>query len=414
MFRLCLTAGFFILLSLSSQGQNALPNSGFEAYSTCPTGLGQLDGRLTGWTRANTSTPDYANCSFTGNVAVRTTPRSGSGAVGMWAGASHPSCSSTGYAESIQANLTSPLVIGQTYDISIAARVDGVGSSTSGPNSCMDLGMYFYHSSSPPASNGWCCISVTPQWRVPGGNLLSGTYTLFTGTIVATAAFDRVIIGPFCNGNTGGSSCGTYSTARMYWNLDDAAMLPSTILDEADLKLTGNAFLEFNRLAWELPAGSGWSQVHLERSTDGKGFQVIQEYYPGPEESVFDYRDDTPTEGDNHYRVSVMDVNGMRFTSEVLTLQHGFNERNTAGVLDYHYDRAEQVMRFSLDTGEGGNYHLDVLDVSGRLVGAADFVKGAGEQEFEQPVGAYAEGIYILRLQETSTGRVWQNKLMRR
>lgn len=414
MLRLTLLAGLMSLLFTASPAQNLLPNAGFESYSSCPSALGQLDGRLNNWNRANTATPDYANCGYSGNFAVTTTPRTGSGAVGMWAGASHPSCSSTGYSEAIRANLTSPLVAGQTYDVEIAARVDGVGSSTAGPNNCMDLGMYFYNSATPPAANGWCCFSVTPQWRIPGGNMLSGTYILFSGTFVAAGNYDRVILGGFCNSVTGGSSCATYSSARMYWNLDDARVQSTVVLSEGDLHLDGSALLDFNQLNWEMPAAMGYTALYLERSSDGNAFRVIHEVYPGMEDYQFSYRDESPLEGANHYRVAAVDANGQRFTSEVLTLQHGFSAPTTPGVLNYAFDGVERTVRFQLDAGQGGDYRLQVLDLSGRQVDAFRWSVGPGEQDFQFPVGQHAKGVYVLRLQSESTGQVWQNKLVNR
>ena len=139
----------YALFSVSLFGQNLLPNPGFESYSNCPNSLGDVNGHVNSWTRANTATPDYSNCGFTGNTAINYAARTGTGAIGMWVGSAYPGCPTSAYVESIVANLTSPMVAGQTYDVSMAIRIDGVGSATAGPNNCVSVGMYFYNSASP-------------------------------------------------------------------------------------------------------------------------------------------------------------------------------------------------------------------------------------------------------------------------
>jgi len=68
-----------------SLGQNLVPNPDFEAYSTCPTALYQLDS-ADGWSRSRGS-PDYFNaCDTTGVVGV---PWSGMGYQNSFSGIGH-------------------------------------------------------------------------------------------------------------------------------------------------------------------------------------------------------------------------------------------------------------------------------------------------------------------------------------
>lgn len=405
--------GLFCLLSIFVFGQNLFPNPGFEVYTNCPNSLGDVDNHVVGWFRSNTASPDYGNCSFYGFSAVATVPNTGTGVIGHWGGANHGSCIGSSYSEVVEGVLVSPLVAGQTYSLSLNVQID-LGTASNNPNDCVNYGVYFFNSSSPPASNGLCAYSVTPQWEIPGSSVLRGTYSTFTGSFTATGNFDRVIIGPFDNANPMSSGCGAFGTNQEYFNLDDILLEASTVLDEADFGLEGKAFLEFNHLAWELSPTSNFSKVDLERSANGQQFRVVHETTPERGQQGFTFRDDSPLEGSNHYRLSATDINGERFTSKTMSLQHGFTAASTAGVLDYFYDRNSQSIRFSLDTGKGGNLKMDVLDVSGRLIDAVEWQSNGGEQTFEMPVLAYASGMYILRLQAKESGQVWQNKFMRR
>lgn len=412
MVRVILALALAMFLPYSSDGQNILPNPGFESHNTCPSGIGNMPGYVNDWDRANTASPDYGNCGFTGNSAIRFTPRTGSGVIGMWGGASHPSCATSAYSEAIRATLTTPMTIGQSYTVSLAVRVDGVGSSTSTPNDCVDFGMYFYNSASPPPTAGWCCLPVSPQWAISGGTIQDGVYTLFTGTVSATGNFDRVIIGPFCNANTGGASCSSYSTARMYFNLDDVNTQQSVVLDESALELVGENYGDFNALSWELGNGLVFERFLLERSADGQRFQAIAETDAPEGQSLFSEMDAEPLEGSNFYRVTALDANGQMSHSNVVRLLHGDNATATDGSLNFHYDAEQEEIRFSLDVGEGGAFDWEIQDVAGRLVRTGKVQQGPGLQDFQFSVAGHALGVYVLRLRSVSQNRVWQSKFV--
>ena len=410
MVRVIFTFAIAVAFALPSLGQNILPNPGFESFSTCPSSIGNMPGYVNNWDRANTASPDYGNCGFSGNSAIRFTPRTGSGVIGMWGGASHPSCATSAYSEAIRATLTSPMTTGQSYTVSVAVRVDGVGTSTSTPNNCVDFGMYFYNSASPPPTPGWCCLPVSPQWSVSGNLIQDGVYTVFTGTVTATGNFNRVIIGPFCNGNTTGAACSNYGTARMYFNLDDVSAQQSVVLDAGSLVLQGEAFGEFNALSWELGEGAAFERFMLERSGDGQGFQVIAEADAEAGRVLFSERDARPLEGENYYRVAAVGLDGQVAHSNVLRLLQGRVEGE--GELSYFYDQAAEEIRFSLDAENGGAYEMLVLDAAGRMVGRESFQKGPGQQDFALGFSGYAEGLYVLQLNALSQNKVWRNKFL--
>lgn len=413
MLKLFLILPWISLSSVFLFSQNLLPNPGFEAHTTCPNSNGDVDGYVTSWTRGNTASPDYNNCGYTGNSAIRYAPRTGTGSIGMWGGASHPSCSNSAYSEPVQANLTSTMVIGQTYDVSMAIRVDGVGSATANPNNCVDMGMYFYNSASPPPANGWCCYNVAPQWRVTGGSIPMGTYQLFSGTIIATGNYNRVIIGAFCNGTTSTGTCANYSGTRMYFNLDDVTAQPIVVLDESELNLYGKAYTEFNGLYWEFPETKTYTQLTLERSDDGQRFVTLHESNLLTGNNAFQFTDHDPLSGENYYRLTAIDENGQAFFSNMLRLANGFGQNDRENKLIYSYDQIEDQLSFSLDADQGGAFELDLIDMSGRKIKQFDWQVGPGLQDFDLRLAGIANGMYLLRLRSPSQGKVWQNKILK-
>lgn len=402
----------FGILSLGTicSAQNLVPNPGFEDRSACPTAVGQFNGYVLNWQGANTATTDYSGCGFTGNSSIGNVPSLGTSSAGIWGGAGHPSCPGTAYAEAVRTNLISPMVFGTPYEVEFRVRVDPQGSSTANSNDCMDFGVYFYNTSSPPPMTGWCCHSVTPQYAVSGSAIPRGPYATFSTNIVA-GNWNAVIVGAFCNANT--SSCTNYATSRMYFNLDEIMVQELVILNQADFHLQGKAHSDFHAMNWEVPIDHPYQSFTLERSTDGIDFEPIFERLSAPDQTLYQYLDRDPFHGLNHYRLQGVDGNGESYQSEVVTLMRGENGDSQGGVLNYYYDTSADELEFSLDAGEGGPISAELVDLKGRLIQVQTETAATGQQHFNFSVANVAQGMYILRVRALDRDAVWQAKWVR-
>lgn len=400
--------GILMLGNLCS-AQNLIPNPGFESRSACPTSISQFNGYVLNWQGANTASTDYSGCGFTGNSAIQNVPAAGTSSAGIWGGAGHPSCPGVAYSEAVRTNLSSPMVFGNTYQIQFRVRVDPAGSSTANSNNCVDFGMYFYNTASPPPMTGWCCHPVSPQYAVPGGSIPRGPYATFTSNIVA-GNWNAVIVGPFCNANT--SSCTNYSTSRMYFNLDEVVVQEMIVLHEADFQLQGKAHAAFHTLNWELEEDHVYRSFVLERSAEASsnGFESVHERLAAPGRTLYQFLDQDPMPGLNHYRLTGIDANGEKHLSSVVTLMRGENGDSRGGLLSYIYDASAETLRFSLDAGQGGPVQIDLLDLHGRLVYSEVQNARSGHQQFEFSVNHISKAMYVVRVRSLNRDAVWQAK----
>ncbi|MEM7038588.1 MAG: T9SS type A sorting domain-containing protein [Bacteroidota bacterium] len=398
-----------VLFAYALPAQNLMPNPGFETVSSCPTNISQFDGYVGTWTSANAGTTDYGACTHNGNTSIRITPATGNAAAGMWGGAAHSSCGGSAYVESIKAPLSATLIPGQLYDVEVMVMIDGIGSSTNAPNNCLDFGMYFYNSASPPPASGVCCVPVTPQWSVPANTLPQGTYQILSGTISAGTGWNSVIVGPFCNGNTTSVGCSDYLGTRMYFNLDNVMVQLSSVL-EIDLTLDGSAFDRFHQLEWEMPEGTDLREFQLEWSVDGEHFVGLTDLFADGKQA-FSYRHDAPEEGRNYYRLTGTSQNGAVGYSNVIELQHALTAPARDETLHFHFDQRAETIRFSMEEADAGNYTFELLDMRGQQVMTQQWQKTAGHQRFEVPVAGISAGMYVVRLRTAQ--QFWQNKFLR-
>lgn len=394
MCRRIIILSFAWLLLSSLAAQNLIPNPSFETRTSCPTGISQFNGYVSGWVAANTASPDYSGCGYNGNGVIMYGPYTGTSALGTWGGAAHPSCTGTAYVEPVRIALTTNILSGQSYTASFAARIDGVGTASANPNGCVDVGMYFYNSASPPTMPGWCCGSTNAQFRVNGASVLRGPYTVFSANFTAAANFNMVQVGAFCNTMT--SSCTNYNGSRMYFNVDDVSVVPTVILSADALPLRGAALPAMNALEWEFPMDHGYHEFRLERSLDGQLFQAIhQSGLSGP--GVFQHHDPRQGSHPHYYRLAARNADGEWNWSEVIRLSLTDIALEGRHRLVFTEDVQAETITLYMGDLEEGAYLLQVMDMQGRQVASHAITHSAGGNH-EFSTIPYAHGTYVLRL----------------
>lgn len=185
----------FILLSLRSGAQNLVSNPGFETNSGFPSGPGQYS-LATGWGNCNGGgSSDYFHTMGTGIVQLpncfigTVSANSGNACMGQAIYYNSPQ----NFREYISSQLISPLVIGQTYNVSFYIT-NGVTSGTYGGGGIAEISACF--STQPLTQLGTDPISVTPQVTY-GTIFYSYTWQLISMQFVADSAYQFITIGNF-------------------------------------------------------------------------------------------------------------------------------------------------------------------------------------------------------------------------
>lgn len=186
---------FLVSLSFRSAAQNLVSNPGFETYSALPTGAAQFN-LATGWDNCNGGgSSDYFHTMGTGivqlpNCFIGTVfPNSGDACMGQAIYYNSPA----NFREYISSQLISPLVIGQTYNVSFYIT-NGITSGTYGGGGIAEISACF--STQPLTQPGTDPIAVTPQVTY-GTMFYSYTWQLISMQFVADSAYQFFAIGNF-------------------------------------------------------------------------------------------------------------------------------------------------------------------------------------------------------------------------
>ena len=211
------------LVAAPAGAVNLVPNPSFESYVNCPITFGQFFETVS-WTMPNTGTSDLFNtCSpntFPSvSVPVNTvgvqTPVTGAGYAGIIPWSPAPD-----YREYLQAQLSSPLVNGQTYQVSFHVSLGDTCSIA------VDrLGAHFSVGPINVGSN--TTLLVTPQVESPVNVALNNStgWTQITGTFVAAGGENHIIIGSFRDdANTNTSPGPSVWPGGAYYYVDDVSV----------------------------------------------------------------------------------------------------------------------------------------------------------------------------------------------
>lgn len=212
-------------LAVESHAQNPVPNPSFDIQTGCP----QPDDIdfAPPWISASNATPDLFNSTCpTQNLAGHT----GIGAAGVYVYGPFPE-----YREYMQAPLTSPLVAGQGYCVSVWVKRANFKFGTD------RFGLYF--SPSAVSAPGSGVLAQTPQVQNTPGNILAGTnWQIIQGAFTAVGGEAYITIGNFANdASTTTQVVNAGSTSEVaYYYVDDVLVTPCNVgIQELD----ANAFL---------------------------------------------------------------------------------------------------------------------------------------------------------------------------
>jgi OOP family OmpA-OmpF porin len=194
----------FVFCTVVAHAQNLVPNFSFEQYDTCPNSIGQIY-HSTSWVQPTTGTSDYYNSCYDTTIGDNygevpnnyfgyQNARNGVAYSGVFAFDYSGPISSPTYREYIQTQLSSPLVLNQTYFVSVY-----VSLSDSSRYSTDDFGVYF--SSSPISRTDFDAFGYVPQIENTSGSFLSDktNWMKISGSFIALGNEQYITIGNFKN-----------------------------------------------------------------------------------------------------------------------------------------------------------------------------------------------------------------------
>ncbi len=320
---LCFLLG--VVLPMTCFAQNICTNGNFDTYTTPPTSYAQVC-RATGWLSPSgicsivtgTGSPDYYNTAGSGGAQPPSTwwatvnPHSGGGMAGFatW-------YTSSNYREYVGRPLSSPMVVGQTYRVTLwltngISWLHLVGTD--------NIGICF--SLSPLTQSGGSPIAATPQ--IETNTIMYDTaWFQLVFTFVATAPYQYMTVGNFhddASTQKQSFGSGSYANYGAYYYIDDVVVEPGLPLPVEWLYFHGRRNGNAADLSWATASETGSDYFEIQRSTDGRCFLPVGLVAAaGNSTTTTDYAfHDPDAPGPVYYRLLQVDRDGAGFFSEVV------------------------------------------------------------------------------------------------
>lgn len=426
----------FLLIVFSSYTQtNLVPNPSFEnhdgTFNNCGGTNGTVD--VLNWNRNTNGTPDYHHENY--NIGINLCDlvpwtNSGVGACsapfptgnqcGGWDGstgfAGSQACmgiffnKTTSDRELAYAQLTSPMDITKTYDISFAVRT--TGNPTFSLAHCIS---HFGIAMTTFVPNSFDFNTVTnAQWFPPGGALDwvyiasemdDEDWTEYSWTYSPAFANQYILIGPMADWPTvtwvdhdGSGGLGGY------YHVDDVVIQEVAPLADDEINLVAEVIskdkIEVN---WSPNFISTESTYELYRSSDGgisfKKIDVLRGYEAGE----FLTYDQNPGTEEVYYKVKEIKENGDRKITDPIRVN---NHLNSGGIQWEVKALTEGRLLIDFVSKDAGPGLFSIYDMNGRrlLYQNINLMEGSNILEFD--MSRFSKGVYICSLNGASQEKV--------
>ena len=379
------------------QGQNLVPNSSFDTSTLSPSYYGQIC-YPTGWSTpsgyctvvVNHGSPDYYKTGGTGGAGVPTTfwatvsPHSGAGMAGF--GTYLPSY--TNFREYVRTTLTSPLIVGQSYEVSFWLTN---GITWLNGHATNNIGVAF--TTSPLTQPAAATILETPDVEYTSV-LWDSLWHQLSFTYTATDASQYMTIGNF---RTDASSiivnvktvcCPTSSAA--YYYIDDVVVQPIPLLPIELLSFNAKKVNDMSALSWTTVNELNSDYFSVERSGNGYLFEsigTVQAKGFSDQPVNYKFNDDAPLPGLNYYRLKLTDANGDYKFSEVIQLNYEIEKQISISP-------NPATTEIIISTGTDLNGLINLYSQSGQKIKS---INCSNQTLIIIPVADLPQGIYIVQ-----------------
>ncbi|RYE14802.1 MAG: T9SS type A sorting domain-containing protein [Sphingobacteriales bacterium] len=177
-------------------------------------------------------------------------------------------------------------------------------------------------------------------------------------------------------------------------------VLPATLLSFKAEKQNNKVALE-----WISVDEHDLDKYELERSTDGINFSPIAIVFAkGEQKNTYTYPDDRPVQGNNYYRLRIVDNNGKHTYSNTQVVQ--FNQK-LPGLITAAPNPARQQVNIRLDGYERGNYTLRLYNTSGVLLEMRKVnLREHQQTEMMNRSRNMISGVYLVTLHDENNNKV--------
>ena len=190
---------------------------------------------------------------------------------------------------------------------------------------------------------------------------------------------------------------------------------PASVLPIELISFTGINKLQGNLLEWKTASETNNDFFTVERSSDATHFETIATIKgsgTNHTDMAYTYLDTelSNTDAILYYRIKQTDINLHATYTEIISIYT--SEVHKPPLL--YYDRTSDNLYIEGSFSDAGNYQLEIIDLSGKIVGQYSFEIVSKERYFKKNFLSFQlEGIFIARISDPTGNGLVQTKFMK-
>ena len=228
-----------------------------------------------------------------------------------------------------------------------------------------------------------------------GGGVVYSNYSLNALSSVSGGASGTSIT----TGGTSSYGASAGSTGIINQSIAQSQLPPATpscnylpvILGNFSASLIGNAVY----LHWQVENQINFSLFDIEFSSDGINFADIGKIDYENDQSAYSFEDEQPKQGNNFYRLKMVDLNGKYTYSNVLLVTISFSNNQVS----VYPNPAADFVTLQYSAINNQQLMVEIFDYSGRKFLSKNFTSVKGQNYFTIPeIKSLSTSIYIIKI----------------
>ncbi|MBX7226469.1 MAG: T9SS type A sorting domain-containing protein [Chitinophagales bacterium] len=158
-----------------------------------------------------------------------------------------------------------------------------------------------------------------------------------------------------------------------------------------------------NNLNWITASEVNTAKFVVERSSDARNYSGIGEKAAlgtSTVETSYDFTDYLPLEGDNYYRLRIVDNDGSISYSKAILIQVPIAPIAKAGILSIYPNPTTGKLTVQFQSSEKADYTFSIVNVIGQVMRSEIKTVSEGVNSFELDVEDFAQGVYIMNFKD--------------
>ena len=191
---------------------------------------------------------------------------------------------------------------------------------------------------------------------------------------------------------------------------------PTTVLPVELTSFTGYNNGSINVLNWTTSSEKNSLKFEVEKSTDAINFEYIGERTAaGNSNSPRNYTLDDihPVLGNNYYRLKMIDIDGQFKYSEIVVIKVTELNEFSEGIVSVYPNPTNDKVNIVYQSTEQQKLNLLLFNAIGQNMFTNNYAVNPGLNTITIDASAFAKGMYIIDLQNTSKGNNYQTKFVK-